>query len=338
MTKQAPDRSTDLTARRANRYNADVMETMMRVERCIVALSGLLLTVGCGDKGGAGPGGTNPTDSGATGTGPAFEDFINVDVVYTATQMDYTPGTDWLTRTADPSCLKDQTLDGLVSDFQEDEPVPGASVEMYFNDDIDAAADVSVDEVDSEGKFSATAPVCKAIGYKTSTPVEWEETKDTYEVHQVWGYEADGVLSETLNSVSIATASIIPAVLGVEWDPSTGIIAGTAYDSAEEPITGAQVFIHDGTGKAPPLVSIFYFISSFPNASQPYSSEDGLWVAVNVPVGTWTAEMWVWDGTQHVKLGQTVLNIKPDSVNISNIFTGFGDGIRLPDSCLSVCG
>lgn len=309
----------------------------MSVERRVVALVGLLFVAACSDKdGGGGPTG----DSGTPTDGVIIDDidnFINVDVPYVAQQVDYTGG-DWFTQTADPSCLVEQTLNGEVRDFQEDEPVPGASVEMYFSDDIDAAPDAEIDEVDSEGAFSTTVPVCKAIGYKTATPVEWEETKDTFEVHQVWGYESDGELSEVLNSVSIATASIIPAVLGVEWDESTGIIAGTAFDSIEEPIQNAQVFIHDGNGNAPPLVNIFYFVNEFPNANQPYTSEDGLWVAVNVPVGTWTAELWVWDGTQHVEFGQTVLNIKANSVNISNIFTGFGDGIRLPESCLSVCG
>ena len=63
-----------------------------------------------------------------------------------------------------------------------------------------------------------------------------------------------------------------------------------------------------------------------------------LWVVMNIPAGTWTAEVWGFDGTDYVMLGATVLQINAGSVNISNIYTGITDGIWYPSSCLSACG
>lgn len=243
----------------------------------------------------------------------------------------------------DPSKQVDVTLNGEVRDFQEEEPVPDATVKFWFGDDISASVDVE-ETADSNGAFSTTVPVCQPIGYGTFTPPEWEETVDTYEVHQIFGYEDDGVADEWINSVSRATANIIPAVIGVEWDETTGIIAGTAYDCAtgveEEPefFGHAQMFVHDGNGTPPDATTVYYFSDSdLPVANESQADvnpNNGLWVAVNVPVGTWTVEMWGYSGTEYVNLGSTILTIKSGSVNISNIFAGRTDGLGYPDSCL----
>ena len=83
--------------------------------------------------------------------------------------------------------------------------------------------------------------------------------------------------------------------------------------------------------------NIFYFKDSFPSQTEFDTSPDGLWVAINVPVGTWKVEMYVWDDANqnHMLIGSTVLEIKANSVNISNIYTGHDDGVRYPNACLA---
>lgn len=272
-------------------------------------------------------------DSTNTGnSGPVFEDYVNSQVTYSGDTTCYNG--EWLPApTFCEGCQTDQTLAGLVNDFEKDEPVADASVEFYFNDTVNGTPDVSMD-ADSNGQFTATVPVCQPIGYKTYTPVDWNQTRDTYEVHQVWGYETSGTLNETVNSVSISTSKSIPALLGVEWTTGTGIIAGTAFDCNEDPITGAEVIVKAADGSIVDA-DIFYFVDEFPNQNQAETSEDGLWVVVNVPTGTWNVEMYGWDGSTHVLLGATTLEIKADSVNISNIYTGHEDGIAYPASCLA---
>lgn len=275
------------------------------------------------------------TDTSDTSTGPAFEDFVNVTETYIGDAACY-DGVAWIDQTVGAGCTADITVSGTVSDFQTDEPVPGASVKIWSNDDINGTPDQSFD-VDSNGSGTITVPACTAVGYETYTPVEWEETVNTYEVHQVYGFDASGATTDTWNSVSVATSRLIPSLLGLEWSPGTAIIAGTAYDCNEDPIQHAQVFIHDADGNIPADLAVRYFANGLPNSDQPDSNDDGLWSAINVPPGEWIVEMWVYNGTELQMLGSTHLTMMPDSVVVSNIYTGIDGGVYLPASCLEVC-
>jgi hypothetical protein len=47
--------------------------------------------------------------------------------------------------------------------------------------------------------------------------------------------------------------------------------------------------------------------------------------------------MYVWDDASASQklIGSTTLEVKANSVNISNIYTGHDDGIRYPDACVA---
>lgn len=283
------------------------------------------------------------TDTGVgTDTGAAertFEDFVNVTEAYTGNTTCFT-GTP-VVQTVDPSCQQPLTLDGTVLDFEEEEPVPDASVAYYADDDIINGTPELV-QANASGAFTLEVTSCTPFAYGTFTPPDWNETRDTYEVHQIYGFEES---EGSFNSVSERTATIIPTLIGIDWDEeNTGIVAGTAYDCDQEPIAGAQIFLHDGTGKPPATGYVYYFSSTgdtnLPTSreDQPYSNTNGLWVAVNVPPGTWTIEMWAWDGAQLVELGSTQLQIKAGMIGISNVYTGDDDGVYYPASCLQACG
>ena len=47
--------------------------------------------------------------------------------------------------------------------------------------------------------------------------------------------------------------------------------------------------------------------------------------------------MWVYNGSELQLLGATNLTMVPDSVVISNIYTGIEDGVYLPASCVETC-
>lgn len=246
--------------------------------------------------------------------------------------------------TIDPAKQVNVTFNGEVHDFQTEDEVPEATVKTWLQDDINLAADDEI-EAGSSGEFTTTLPVCTPIAYGTFTPPEWEETVDTFEVHQIFGYDEDGVVDEWVNSVSVATSKIIPSVIGIQWDESTGIVAGTAYDCATgtdgevEFFGNAQVLIRDADGNIPQTADIFYFDDfDLPTSHEKKSAVNpvnGLWVAVNVPVGTWIVEMKGFNGTDYDLLGSTVLEIRAGSVNISNIYAGKTDGISYPPSCLA---
>lgn len=299
----------------------------MFLRTCSVLL--LLLAACDGGKG------NEPDDTGAAVDTRTFEYFVNTTTAYTGDTT--CNGTVW--GAVDTTKQVMVAFNGTVRDFQSDDEVPDADVMFWYGDDITAVADATLLS-DANGNFSTELPTCTPIAYGTFTPPDFAETVDTFEVHQVYGEELDGTIDgEWINSVSVTTSKLIPGIIGIEWDATTGIIAGTAFDCAEEPIGHAQVYIHDGNGVVPPTGEIFYFDEyDFPagHEAAPDANElNGLWVAVNVPVGTWTAEMWAYDGVEYKLFGSTMLNIKAGSVNISNIYTGHDDGVAYPDSCLA---
>jgi hypothetical protein len=303
----------------------------------------LAVLLACGsDK----DGGSNDTDTtGGGGGARTFADFVNVQTPWVGNTSTCFDGVNFVDQVADPSCQVEITLEGEVADFQTEDPVADATVQVWGGDDITGGSPL-VTQADADGRFTATATSCTPFAYGVTTPAEWEETVDTYEVHQVYGFEDDGSVSATFNSVSQATSQLIPALINVIWDETTAIIAGTAYDCDEEPIQYAQIYLHDAAGNPPPTGDVFYFSATggtnlpTDKASQPHTNTNGLWVAMNVPAGTWTAEMWGWDAatSSHVKLGATVLQVEAGAVTISNIYTGDDDGIYLPASCTQACG
>ena len=290
-----------------------------------------------GDKGGTGDTGSGGIDGAGDGAGDdgggtgSQADFINTTVEpvgdFTGFEDGYT--TSWLN--TDPTVAPaDFSLAAQVLDFQEDTPVADATVDFYLTDAVTAVPELSA-ITDSSGSASFTLPSCTPLTYKTATDPALDETVPTFEAHQVYGV---GVTSDSLNSVSTTTYNLIPSLLGVSVQDGKGTAAGTAYDINDAPITGAQVVVKSlADDSIPDGVVVKYFVDSFPNRSQPETSPDGLWVAINIPAGEWKVEMYVADGAGgHKLMGQTKLTVFGNSINISNIYTGY-DSVKFPASC-----
>jgi hypothetical protein len=96
-----------------------------------------------------------------------------------------------------------------------------------------------------------------------------------------------------------------------------------------------QVIVYDANGNVPEEMQINYFTERFPDRFQEHTSADGLWVASNVPAGRLRVEAWGLVGGELTLVGATVLDSEADSINIANIFAGYADGVKYPDSCLA---
>ena len=306
-----------------------------------------LLAAACsgGDKGGTddsgAAGGDGGADGGADGGGGDGTsggsgnqaDFINTTKApigdFTGFEGGYTGA--WLPQEVTQSGTV--ALSAAVLDFQEDTPVADATVEFYLSDEVTAVPDVS-GVTDTSGNVSLSLPYCQPLTYKTATDPALGDTKNTFEAHQVYG--AASSASDTLNSVSTTTYQLIPSLLGVSVETDKGTVAGTAYDINDRAIEGAQVVVKSmADDSIPDNVVVKYFVNSFPNRDQPETSADGLWVAINIPPGDWKVEMYVADGAGgHLFMGQTVLKVFGDSINVSNIYTGY-DSVKYPESCLA---
>jgi hypothetical protein len=208
---------------------------------------------------------------------------------------------------------------------------------------VDGAPDQSVVS-DDNGAVSASAPSCEPISYRVTKTTGPILTKTTFKSHQTFGYP-DGATIEgaSFTSVSDTTYELIPGILGVDPQDTLAIVAGTAFDCTRDPsldpdddlgkIEGAQIVVYDADGNIPDTMQVNYFVEEFPAADQKFTSADGLWVASTVPPGRLTIERWGNVGGEIVKLGATVVDTQADTIAIANIFAGYGDGVKAPDSC-----
>ncbi len=310
----------------------------------------LLTLVACGPAGG----GDNPTDgtTDTTGTADPFARFINLDPSVTTTGdfSGFTPGTDWastawLEQSVDGTKVASADLEGVVLDFENDTPVEGATLNLWDSDLVSGTPDRVASSV-LDGIVSTTASTCAPLTYKVSTDPVLAETKTTFEAHQIYpAVEGGTITGAEFTSVSTTTYQLIPTLLGVSIDPDKAIVAGTAFDVArlaELPsddntgkIEGAQVIVYDAEGNIPDSLAVNYFIEDFPDRDQLHTSADGLWVASNVPPGELRVELWGnLDGVLTL-LGATVVHSEADSINISNIYAGYGEGVKFPSSCVT---
>jgi len=238
----------------------------------------------------------------------------------------------WNTQSVDSSLVEVISVGAEVIDFESDDPVEEAFVDVFFSNTISGEADSSgVSE--SDGSVTVDIQTCSPFSYRVYTDPAAEETKITIEANTVEGPGAD---STEFNSVSVGTYQVIPALLGISPDVDKGIVAGTFYGCDGVASSGGQVVVRDAAGNIPESLVVKYFVDDFPHRDQEWTSEDGLWVAVNVPVGEWFVDVYVSDGAGgHIVKGTTKIVVVADSINISNIYTGFGDGVFYPDGCLT---
>ena len=293
------------------------------------ALALLVLSLAACDDGS-----TTDTDDTGTDTGPkTFEDFVYLTESPKGDISCYTPGEAWNTQQVDSE--KITTLTGttaLVEDFQDDTPVPEATLLVWFDDEAGGPPD-SDDISGQDGKVTVDLPTCTPVAYKTSTDPALEATVDTYEAHQIFG--ADGSIDPFL-SVSQTTYKLIPGILGLKVDAGHAVIAGRVYGCDGEPVENVQIVVkRKGTDEISQEGVIKYFEDEFPNRAREWTSADGLWNAINVTNGEYTAEAYVWNGASHDLIGATEVKIVPDSINISNIYVGYGNGVKYPDSCVA---
>ena len=292
------------------------------------------MAAGCGDK----DTDTTPDDG---DTGAATDLFSEMVYVTEAPNGDFTGFEngfegEWLTQEVDPDNQVTVGMVGAVEDFETEDPVEDPTVELFYGNAITGTADQTM-EGDSDGQVSGEWPLCQPIAYRVTTDPDLDDTKVTLQFSEIAGFGKDA--SITFNSVSSATYQIIPSLLGVSPDPAKGVIAGTAYDIGGDAFSGAQVIVRDADGNIPEGIVAKYFRDDFPNRDQEWTSEDGLWVIINVPVGDWDVEMYTADGGGgHVLMGTTQVAVVADSINISSVYAGYGDGVVYPSSCLMDAG
>lgn len=256
------------------------------------------------------------------------DDFIHTEEVYEAD--DSCVGDD----PPEPRPSRQVEAEVLVAvlDFQTEEEVPEATVEVWY-DEMTGSPEVE-GQAGGRGLLELPLETCVPAIFHTSTPADWEETVPTT-AYTVVPYDAAEL---EIWAVSVATATIIPAIIGVEWDRDKAMAAGSVVDCDGEPVGHAQVFVHDGAGNAPSGMSVHYFDgNNLPTTegNQPDTNpENGLWTAVNLPEGEWQADVYGYDGGDYVLLSSLVVSAEAGGFGIVRHTIGNFDGVSYPAACV----
>jgi hypothetical protein len=273
-------------------------------------------------------GGTVELDEIITVTEPAVGDFTCVP----------DDGTSWWTQQVDPSCVESVPLRGKIEDFQTGDAAVGMNVEIWFDDhlvgDPDVQATSDVDGIVTGGDV----PTCSPFASRATNPSD-PGAPPAIQMH--WSESHKTPMDAFFNSVDSSTLGLMSALLGTTPDTTRAFAAGTIYgcDAGHEPVEGVQVILRSPDGTYTADQTIHYFVDEFPSRTQPQTSEDGLFLIVNVPPGDYTIEAYavLAAGEAPTLIAKTETTLLAGALTVADVYSGNGTGVVLPESCTAPC-
>jgi hypothetical protein len=244
------------------------------------------------------------------------------------------------TATTDVPSTVDIVLTGEVTDFQTDDPVPGAEIAAFDGVDF-AGTPVATGAADMDAKYSLTLPTgVSRLAFRTMH----EDALDTYLMNQY--YEPDqAAQSADLNTVSHLTANALPAFIGVMRTPGLGVLAGAVRDCAKNEVGGliatvsARACAGDTACEPDHLdgAQTYYFSAGSTSlpvrlSQQANTNKDGLFVVIELPPAS-EAYLQVWGFTTQAELDAGTLRLIaeiPAPVLADSVITGSMEPLRTP--------
>lgn len=212
-------------------------------------------------------------------------------------------------------------------DAEESPDETDAEVEVFLTDDPTHGADVTVKVDDA---VTLEIPTCAPLAFRTTSRPS-RAMVPTLEVHVIEPF-ADDERSRVLLNLSESDVDLLAGDAGVVTSDEHGMVFGAAADCAGESALHAQVFLHDGTGAAPAGSAIAYAEDYELSQTQGDMGEQALFLASGLPAGWWTADLYAFDGVDHVLLGSTSVPVEAGGITLLGIEAG--PGTRYPDDCL----
>ena len=264
------------------------------------------LVIACGDDGGG-----NDIDAGADATaavscpgsqGAANPGFICPTAVATAWTEDQGVFTE--VGPADFSCLGtpstdtattvDVNLSGLVVDFQTNAPVADATVSLFPG--VDSATVLATATSGADGSYAMTMPTGQVrVGYLIAAA----DYLDTFLLNQY--FEPDTAdQTRHISAVSVNTANLLPAIIGITRTPGLGVLAAAIRDCSGNTVSNVIATVSGTSGSHDHLDGgqSYYFSNGLPTnlTVQQQTNNDGLFVVLELPPSE-TAYLQVWGFT-----------------------------------------
>lgn len=192
------------------------------------------------------------------------------------------------------------TLNTKVTDFQSGNAVPGATVKVFPDQNYMAPFDTQTSD-SSTAALQVTIPQgTKRYGfYMTSSSALPTLLLNQY-VDPTMVTNMMTTDPSKVQSVSNATAALLPALIGQTRTPGTGVVAGALRDCQHHEISGYIATISSTSGTATPIVGAqaYYFSDSVGlpvhHREGPSASKDGLFMVIQLPATTATGYVQAW--------------------------------------------
>lgn len=303
----------------------------MKLRRFLLVLATVLIASCGGDDGGEGEG-EGEEGEGESTLAFCTDDFDNdvdghvdcFDQDCLAFQSDCAPAAFYEEedQLSDFTCLHDNAPEppgeGKVSvrfyaeDFQEEDPVEGVMIEVFFDNRISDDPDLELGPTDDQGRTEeVTVPAGTQVAIRTLAIPDELRTTVEFDVRTP-DENGDEVRALT---VSDSTYRVVPATVGVVVDPGKGIVAGQFLDCADHEVAGLIAEIEGQDA------DIRYFVDRMPSREPVVTTEDGLYVAINVEPGDHQLVLKgrIEEGGDVVEVGRREVQVIEDSINVVDI-------------------
>lgn len=216
------------------------------------------------------------------------------------------------TPTEDTALAAAVTLSGKITDFQNmANGVPNPTISFFAG--IDYTNPIGSVTGAADGTYTGLViPTgSKRIGYKITAA----DYKDTFLLNQIY---ASTSTAQNISAISESLSTALPAFVGFDRTPGTGVLAGSMRDCADQEVSNAIATVssvsmmHNHLTNGTTVARTFYFSAAAglpvkPNMSAHtgYATDkDGLFAVFDLPPQSGTAYVQVWGFRTPAELAQ----------------------------------
>lgn len=246
----------------------------------------------------------------------------------------WTPGEE-VPDEVDAACQSEVSVELQVTDYQDQVPVPEASLTIYAGDALDGEGrDVTMDD---DGIVTESVALCTPIAYRTTRA---SGALPTVGLHEVFSPEEP--VEVHFQSISDGSRGLLELTFQRDIADGNGAIAGRLLGCDGEPLENAQVIVRDASCSVFTESYVGYFTNQLPDVFRAATSADGVYSALNVPAGDWVVEMYApvpgragEDPQPHVLAASATITLAADGATIVDLQLGHTDGVFYPAECAS---
>jgi len=198
-----------------------------------------------------------------------------------------------------------------AEDFENEDRIEGATVEIYLGNRIEGSPDYTLGPTGPDGLTEAVDVPAQSL-LATRVLAIPDVARTTVEFDVETPTQDDDVRALV---VADSTYRVVPAAVGVTIEAGKGIVAGRFSDCDDEPVAGLIATVEGQDAE------IRYFVDETPARQPDVTTEDGLYVAINVAPGDHETVLRgrLEDGGPLVELGRREIQVIADSINVVNL-------------------